>query len=319
MKKFRLERVQWNAPALSSSLGLEKKIPLQSKSMDFDPTETSKYQDVVNLSKARGLSQRAAVIEWARLHPERIPAFIFQMKRDLKFRGWFKPYYDTLRFMYKRLTTEDAPRIPDLDISLESEFRKQSAMEKEKLKAVTVELHERSLRVEWFEDAELHFEMMDRGRLLHRLPQLSTRRGAKRGRSRSRSKPRTSRPIPEPAKVLAIADMEPGPSGVTPTVAVIELPDNKDLSGDDSDSADTTLSGDMHDIPKDSSNTIPRSEKVIIRHGAGPLPEVVVRRAGKEVVISYDEYLNRAFTKDSSSDEEFIIETPTDLLDSLKA
>ena len=70
--------------------------------------------------------------------------------------------------MYKRLTTEDTPRIPDLDITLESEFRKQSAIEKEKLKAVTVELHERSQRVEGFKDAELHFEMMNRGRLLHR-------------------------------------------------------------------------------------------------------------------------------------------------------
>ena len=216
---------------------------------DFNPTDTSKYQDVVNLSKARGLPQRAAVIEWARLHPEHIPAFIFQMKRDLKFRRWFKPYYDTLRFMYKRLTTEDAPRIPDLDITLESEFRKQSAIEKEKLKAVTVEQHERSQRVEWFKDAELHFEMMDRGRLLHRLPQLSTRRGAKRGRSRSRSKSRANRPIPEPAKLLAIADMEPGLSGVPPTVAVVESPD---LSGDESDSADTTLSGDMLTNPRGS-------------------------------------------------------------------
>ena len=113
--------------------------------------------------------------------------------------------------------------------------------------------------------------------------------------------------------------MEPGPSGVTPTVAVVESPDNNDLSGDESDSADTTLSGDMHTNPRDPSDATPRPEKVIVRHGAGPLPEVVFRRAGKEVVISYDEYLNRAFTKDSSSDEEFIIETPTDLLDSLKA
>ena len=69
----------------------------------------------------------------------------------------------------------------------------------------------------------------------------------------------------------------------------------------------------------DPSDATPRPKKVVVRHGAGPLPEVVFCRAGKEVAISYDEYLNRTFIKDSSSDEEFIVETPNDLLDSLKA
>ena len=43
--------------------------------------------------------------------------------------------------------------------------------------------------------------------------------------------------------------MEPGLSGVPPTVAVVESPD---LSGDESDSADTTLSGDMLTNPRGS-------------------------------------------------------------------
>ena len=109
------------------------------------------------------------------------------MKRTLSFRGWFKPYYDGLRLMYKRLTTKDMPKIPDLDDALDTDFRFQSKIEIMKLEAIKIELQERTARVEWFREAEAHADMLDRTRLLHRLPQLSSRKSGKRGRSRSKS------------------------------------------------------------------------------------------------------------------------------------
>ena len=69
------------------------------------------------------------------------------MKRTLSFRGWFKPYYDGLRLMYKRLTTKDAPRIPDLDNALDTNFRFQSKIEIMKLEAIKLSC--RSVLLVW--------------------------------------------------------------------------------------------------------------------------------------------------------------------------
>ena len=46
----------------------------------------------------------------------------------------------------------------------------------------------RKARVDWFEDAHKHPVMVDRARLLHHLPQLSGKKGGKRGRSCSQTR-----------------------------------------------------------------------------------------------------------------------------------
>ena len=49
------------------------------------------------------------------------------------------------------------------------------------------------------------------------------------------------------------------------------------------------------------------------------IPPVVVRKGGKTTVYSYDDYLERQFTKDSSDEEDFQFEVPSNLLKSFLA
>ena len=164
--------------------------------LDFDPSSISDYRDIVELCKVRRLSQCGAVLEWARSNPGNVPVFIHQMKNNLEFRGWFKPYYDVLRQMFRRVLQEDALEIDELDKEFELNFWRQKEVEDTKLLNVALELKEFQSRVDWFEDAIKHEEMLDCARLLHRLPQLSVKRSVKRGRSRSHTGPRR---IPSPS------------------------------------------------------------------------------------------------------------------------
>ena len=173
INKGRLDRTNWNSPLACNTLGLLKLEAIQSKCLNFDPVTTPNYQTIINLCKICHFSQPGPRLEWARVNPDSILEFILQMKWTPLFRGWFKPYYDGLRLMYKRLTTDDAPRIPDLDTALETDFRNQSKIEDMKLEAIKIVLQECTARVGWFRDAEEHYEILDRNRLLHRLPQLS--------------------------------------------------------------------------------------------------------------------------------------------------
>ena len=49
------------------------------------------------------------------------------------------------------------------------------------------------------------------------------------------------------------------------------------------------------------------------------IPPVVVRKGGKTTVVSYDDYLEKQFSRDSSSDEEFQFKVPNELLKSFLA
>ena len=159
-------------------------VSIQSRILYFDPNTTTDYRKIVELIKLRRLTQRGSILEWARSCPELIPSFIKQMSRNLEFRGWFKPYYDTLQLMYLRVVHSDSPKIEELEQEFESNFWRQKEVEESKVLSVTVELKERQARVDWFKDAVEHGSMLDRARLLHKLPQLSTKKSVKCGRSR---------------------------------------------------------------------------------------------------------------------------------------
>ena len=75
--------------------------------------------------------------------------------------------------MYLRLVREDPPCIQRLEQELEVNYVKQAEIERTKYQASLKETEERALRVAWFDEGDSHKSMMDRGRLLHRLPQLS--------------------------------------------------------------------------------------------------------------------------------------------------
>ena len=61
------------------------------------------------------------------------------------------------------------------------------------------------------------------------------------------------------------------------------------------------------------------SPKVTICHGAGSITDVLFKKGGCNMMISYDEYLRCQFSKDSPDDKEFEFETLIELLDSLDA
>ena len=58
-------------------------------------------------------------MEWVSMHPGVNQQFIMKMKSNERFEGWFKSYYDLLRFLYKRLIRDQAPHIQSLENELE--------------------------------------------------------------------------------------------------------------------------------------------------------------------------------------------------------
>ena len=163
--------------------------------------------------------------------------------------------------------------------------------------------------------------MLDRDRLLHRLPQFSKKRSAKRGRSRSqsRSRPNSRRrvsqiPTPKVIHVEIIRDIVKSVS----TGAVVKdkiSPSHPSISSTD-DNLQMDLGVDEVSPPShDDAEPIPEpsraSDEVECR-----IPPVIIKKGGRTVVYSYDEYLERQFTKDSSDDENFQFEVPKDLLES---
>ena len=61
------------------------------------------------------------------------------MKKDVTLRGWFKSYCDRLHLMYKRLTTDEAPRILEVESEFVGNFNKQAKIEEEKLDVIFIE------------------------------------------------------------------------------------------------------------------------------------------------------------------------------------
>ena len=281
MNRDRLIRVNWGAPLKSSWMGLELYEPVQSHVLKFDPNTTKDVKKIVELCKERRLTQRGCILEWARVYPELIPSFLKQMSVNLVFRGWFKPYYDVLRLMYRRVIHGEAPRIEELDRELDANFWRQKEVEESKLKSVTVELRERQSRVDWFEDAIKQGAMIDRARLLHRLPQLSSKKSCKRGRSRSRScarrnvAPRQSTPSPR-------RRFTPSPSPVrirSPSVELVieecnevaassNVEDSVDIGAGEDSVRKVVLVDDPFDILRDSDE----SDVELRKDGEGDVP-----------------------------------------------
>ena len=112
----------WENELESDRLGLHRFAPIQSNLLEFDPARISDYRVIAAQCRRRGLPQRGAILEWARLNPGYIPDFILQMYHNLEFQVWFKSYYDTLRLMFKRLIEDDLPFIPDLEDELKTNF-----------------------------------------------------------------------------------------------------------------------------------------------------------------------------------------------------
>ena len=332
----RLTNVNWKIPQLSIKFGPQRHENIQSRVLEFDPSVTSDYLVIVDLCKERRLPQRGAVVEWARLNSNKIPAFLSQMRRTLKFRGWFKCYYDTLRFMYERVTGIEALKITSLECELNESFRNQAEIELSKYNSVRQEMTERKSRVDWFEDARKYPGMVDRARLLHRLPQLSGKKGGKRGRSCSQTRLAVTRRGVQPSVSLDRGILPDSPSenvneidievlSRSPSrepspprrVLLLSDPTTQNGPGEKSSELSVVLPGDLED------NNVLSGESCEVNIVPGPsnvetkIPDVRVRKASVVLKYTYDEFLRMKFSKDSSSDEEVLeVDIGTDLLDS---
>ena len=322
MKPLDLCDVDWSDGVSSTNLGLLR-APMQVNVLQFDPSSTSDYRVIVRQCKDRDLPQRGAILEWARLNTGQIPGFILQMQGNDEFRGWFKSYYDSLRLMFKRLVQADLPFIPELESELRRNFLDQVQTEKNKFEESLIVVEERRERVEWLNDGLAHLDMLDRCRLLHRMPQFSVKRGAKRGRSRSRSKSRTNQPSkkvynPVKAKVIHVEILSKEVSRKPKAPLDVKMRASPKSGMDVGSKFNKVLNQVPEIVPAPGSDDVP---------APGPssgspecrIPPVVVRKGGKTTVVSYDDYLEKQFSRDSSSDEEFQFKVPNELLKSFLA
>ena len=292
------------------------------------------------------------------------------MRNNLVFRGWFKPYYDVLRQMFQHVLHEDAPEINELDRVFELNFWNQKEVEDTKLLSVALELKERQSRVDWFKDAVKHEGMLDRARLLHRLPQLSVKRSVKRGRSRSHTRPcRIPSPVVGKSKSSVTSDClkqrilresrssssSPGRDTPPRRVRLIDS-EGDDLLPEDNSNAETTIhTGQIFPVSvrqDDDCNAVIASDNVSLQFVvninpmeqeiAGPsgveskendgsitsvpdvsssngqVPDVHYTKKGVMKMCTYDDYLRKKFSQDSSDDEIFEIEASVKLFESLK-
>ena len=298
----------------------------------FDPTSIVRYGDIVTQCKSKGLSQKWALIEWARLNPGYVPEFILKMQDCQEFRGWFKSCYDTLRLMFKRLVQLDLPFIPELEDELRESFLDQVRIERAKFEETLVLVEERRERVKWLEDGLAHVDMLDRGRLLHRLPQFTVKCGSKRARSRSCSAHRSRckrGSVPRSKQRRKVIHVELLRADVAcpaaPKPVLFEVNNSRHGLGRKCDKVSPTSPKNVPDpVPAPVPGCdVPRKASPVAGPSSGVpecrIPPVVVRKGGKTVVYSYDDYLERQFTKDSSDEEDFQFEVPSNLLESFLA
>ena len=298
MNRFRLRDVDWEYPLSSDKFGLLRMEGLQDRTLDFDPVRTTDHMIIVEMCSSRRLSQRGAILEWARMNPGLIPDFLNTMKNNPKFCSWFKSYYDTLRFMYIRLVREDPPCIQRLEHELEENYVRQAKIERTKYQVSLKETEERALRVAWFDEGDSHKSMLDRGRLLHRLPQLSVTKVTKRRRSTSRSAARgVVRRFRHPEPRVECATQVLGSNrDFSASHRVIEV----DESGRDYGSRDPE-SGSM---PSGSSR------------GLGSTPGEQPG-SSKEMGLIAEDDVEAQLNKDSSDDDSIELYVPPELMNSL--
>ena len=182
---------------------------------------------------------------------------------------------------------------------MEENYVRQAEIERIKYQVSLKETEERALRVAWFDEGDSHKNMMDRGRLLHRLPQLSMSKVAKQRRSRSRSAAHgvlcRSRQ-PEPRMGRTVPSVSNSNSRFSASHPVIEVGES------DCDH----VSRGSNSVPQQSGSSL----------GLGSVPG---EQSGslEVVVLVEDDEVAAQLNKDSSDDEHIELYVPPELMTSL--
>ena len=167
--------------------------------------------------------------------------------------------------------------------------------------------------------------MLDPCRLLHRMPQFSVKRSSKQGWSSSRSESRSctnqsskNGRNPVKAKIIHVKILSEEVIRKPKTLLDVKLR-APSKSGLDVGSRFNKVLNQVPEIVPAPGNC----DDPAPGHSSGSIecriPPVVVHKRGKNTVVPYDEYLEKQFSRDSSSDEEFQFQVPNELLKSFLA
>ena len=271
-------------------------------------------------------------MEWARLNPGYIPAFILQMQKNSIFLGWFKSYYDTLRLMYKRLVELDLPFIPELEDEFRNNFTNQAKIERVKYEESVVITEDRREQVRWFNDNLAHMDMLDRGCLLNRLPQMTMRKTVRRNRSRSRSASRVNSKkfkLLKSTEVIQVEILTKDPKAPVP-LKQFTFQSQPTTKNNEIESRDKVFPRTRPHLTEGNISRDKLSHRSIIARSPEPTPgpsnaadgspvcritPIIYRKGGRTTEVSVDEYLEGQLAKGSSEDEDFQFVVPPELLD----
>ena len=153
--------------------------------LEFDPS-TTKNTVIGRRCTVLGRSQRWAILEWARLNPDKIRAFFARMIRDKGFRIFYRCIYDAMRLMHMRIFDTRAPRVGKVEDALCGSLDNVVIEERAALDRVAQEFKIRTARVSWVEGVRSDWEFKERPKWragMPALPAWKKKEGRKRGRS----------------------------------------------------------------------------------------------------------------------------------------
>ena len=75
MSRSHVRDIAWDSPVDSDKFGLLRMEELQDRTMDFDPMLINDHMIIVDICRDQNLSQRGAIVEWARTIRKSNPKF----------------------------------------------------------------------------------------------------------------------------------------------------------------------------------------------------------------------------------------------------
>ena len=195
----------WRNP-VDKVRGLVRPPGINVELLVFDPSVT-KNTVIARRCAALGRSQRWAILEWARLNPEKIRFFFARMIRDKGFRIFYKGIYDALRLMHKRLFDTNAPKVGRIEEQLCGSLDNVVVEERAALERAAQMYKIRMERVLWVEGVRADWEFKERPKWRDGMPALPAwkrKEGRKRERSSSRAQGKDSKPKKRARKVTGV-------------------------------------------------------------------------------------------------------------------
>jgi len=152
----------WRQPARpGSGMGRPREMPVAV--VRFDPS-TTRSSEIGRLCSELGRPQRWAILEWARLFPEKLQFFFNRMARDKGFRVFYRSIYDCLRLLYLRIFGQAPVRVMLVEKQLNECIDRMLDQERSALERCEIEVVIRRSRVLWLEEVKSDWKFKERSR-----------------------------------------------------------------------------------------------------------------------------------------------------------